>query len=334
MDNNITSTCFANKDLKDGISVIIPTHKREKIITKCLDSLNKQTLSKSLFEVIIIINGEKDNTKSVINNFSLETGMDNIKVLEIDEGSASLARNEGILYASRKYSVFVDDDDYISENYLEEMYRYADDKTIVISQIVNVNQFGEENRNNTINLQIKLQESKKNYDFTNLDKVSTISACKLIPTSYIKNYQFDGELKSGEDIVFFTELFLNNDFKFKIVPTSKQTIYYRQMIPNSISRQNITFDFFVRQRLEVITRLDKILNKQNDEKKIRFIKSKINAQFLFIENYFLKNPEEKEKIQSEINKYNLSYVPDILGTGIIKKIRFIIRKICRHLVNK
>lgn len=334
MDNNITSTCFANKDLKDGISVIIPTHKREKIITKCLDSLNKQTLSKSLFEVIIIINGEKDNTKSVINNFSLETGMDNIKVLEIDEGSASLARNEGILYASRKYSVFVDDDDYISENYLEEMYRYADDKTIVISQIVNVNQFGEENRNNTINLQIKLQESKKNYDFTNLDKVSTISACKLIPTSYIKNYQFDGELKSGEDIVFFTELFLNNDFKFKIVPTSKQTIYYRQMIPNSISRQNITFDFFVRQRLEVITRLDKILNKQNDEKKIRFIKSKINAQFLFIENYFLKNPEEKEEIQSEINKYNLSYVPDILGTGIIKKIRFIIRKICRHLVNK
>lgn len=327
MKKSTTSINSYNEDLKDGISVIIPTHKREKIITKCLNSLYKQTLSKDLFEVIIIINGEKDNTRSVINDFSQKTRMTNIKLLEIDKGSASLARNEGILYASRKYSIFVDDDDYISENYLEEMYRYADENTIVISQIVNVDENGKLNRNNTINLQIKQHENNLN-NFLSLDKVATINACKLIPTHYLKNVQFDPCLKSGEDIVFFAELFIKYNFTFKVAPISDNVIYFRRLLPNTISRQKISFDFFVKQRLEVINKLNQLLITTNDVNSVKFIKLKIDAQFGFVNKYVLNNKNERDKVLNEIEKYNLNYVPHLINTnGVINQIKFIIKYI-------
>ena len=41
------------------ISVIIPTYKPEKYIYDCLKSLEEQTISKDFFEVIIVLNGDK-----------------------------------------------------------------------------------------------------------------------------------------------------------------------------------------------------------------------------------------------------------------------------------
>ena len=43
-------------DLKDGISIIIPTYKGEKYISKLLDSLISQTIDFNLFEAIFIVN--------------------------------------------------------------------------------------------------------------------------------------------------------------------------------------------------------------------------------------------------------------------------------------
>lgn len=341
MINNTALHQNSTKDLQDGISIIIPTYKREKFITTCLESLNKQTLSKNLFEVILILNGEKDNTESIVNEFSRKTKMNNIKMFEIDEGSASLARNEGIFHASRKYSLFVDDDDYISENYLEEMYKHAKEDTIVISQIVNVDENGKQNKNSTINLQIKQQERKKRVDFYLLDKVATINSCKLIPTIKLKGVMFDPKLKSGEDIVFFVELLIKNDFTFEIIPINKQAIYYRRMLPNSISRQEMTFDFYVKQRLEVINRLDKMLTKVNDEKNEEFIKNKIDAQFLFINKYVLKNSQKRNDVINEIDKFNLTNIPSLINNnGLVNRIKFFIRllkkpvRLLKLLLNK
>lgn len=48
---------------KMRISVIIPTYNRENILPICLDSLVKQEYPKSDFEIIIVDNNSKDNTK-------------------------------------------------------------------------------------------------------------------------------------------------------------------------------------------------------------------------------------------------------------------------------
>ncbi len=72
------------KVLTEGISVILPTFRGEKWILKCLGSLSKQTLDKKLYEIIIIINGEKDNTESLIDTFKKKNNDLNIIKIVIE----------------------------------------------------------------------------------------------------------------------------------------------------------------------------------------------------------------------------------------------------------
>ena len=51
------------------ISIIIPTVNRAIDLEKTLLSITKQTLSKKLFEVIIVDNGSTDNTNDIINTY-------------------------------------------------------------------------------------------------------------------------------------------------------------------------------------------------------------------------------------------------------------------------
>lgn len=293
-----------------GISIIIPTYKGEQYIHQCLLSLFNQTLDQKLFEVIFIINGEKDSTESMIQNFISENGMNNIFIYYSEEAGASAARNVGIEKASRQYAMFLDDDDYLSNNYLEELYKNASQDNIVVSQIVNVNSSGHIEVKNPINKQIvQVDEGQIEPSFRSLSMVATISACKLVPTETLKKVRFDTELKSGEDIVFFMELYIKSNMNFKVIPANHQVVYYRLLRDDSVSRQKLSFDFNVIQRLEVIKRLDSMLNTTDDEVKQQFIKQKVNAQFGFLNRYLKEHVGERDKVFAKIKEYNLSYIP-------------------------
>ncbi|PEQ82704.1 hypothetical protein CN481_24675 [Bacillus sp. AFS006103] len=308
-------------NLKDGISVIIPTYKGEKVIKTCLDSLYKQTFKQELFDIIIIINGEKDSTESLITDFIKKSKMDNITVLNSTEAGASSARNMGIKHALRQYTVFLDDDDYISPNFLEEMYRYSSPDTTVVSQIINVDDKGNLDPKNAINQQIISAFEKEESSYSTLNMVATINACKLVPTQLLKTVQYHTDLKSGEDVVFFVEVFVKNELKCKVIPIDKQVIYYRLLRDDSVSRQAMTFEFYVNQRLEVIKKLDELLKVTSDVHKQTFIKQKINAQTLFMNRYIKENIEEKELVISEIKGKKLSYISyPLVNRGLANKL--------------
>lgn len=307
--------------LKDGINIIIPSYKGEKVILTCLNSLYNQTLDKNLFEIIIILNGEKDSSEAIINKFIHDKEMNNIKLLYSNKPSASNARNIGIKNATRKFTLFLDDDDYLSKNYLQEMYNNIETDTILVSQIVNVDEKGTLDTKTPLNNQIINMENNYNNTYQTLSMVATINACKLLPTIKLKGIKFKDNLKSGEDIVYFTELFVKYDFKFKVIPIKNEVIYYRFLRKNSISRQSITFDFNVKQRLDVIMYLNQLLDKTFNINKQIFIKQKIHAQASFINKYLQENIMERERVFLEIKNRNLKYVPySIINKGLSKKL--------------
>lgn len=307
--------------LKDGVSIIIPTYKGEKVIRKCLDSLSKQTLSKDKFEVIIVINGEKDTTESIVKSYIEDYDMKNIYIVFSPIASASSSRNLGIQKATKKYITFLDDDDYISDNYLEEMLRFASLDSIVVAQIYNVDNLGKIDDGNFINNEIKKAEQSKVADIRSLNMVVTINACKLIPTTKIKEITFNPTLKSGEDIVFFGELFIKNDFKFKIIPIQNKAVYYRVIRENSVSRKAMTYDFYVTQRLAVIKNLNELLEGAVDENKKMFLKQKINAQSSFINRFIKENPSNRNRVIADIKELNLTYIPyPIINKGLASKL--------------
>jgi len=300
-----TDFSTVEKQYKNGISIILPTYKGEKTIYRVLSSLAKQDMPNELFEIIIIINGKKDDTKNIINAFSQENTNLNIRIITLDESGASLARNKGIEEASHQYILLIDDDDSVSSTYLSSMYNLASQDTIVLAQIINIDE-DQIDSANLINMQILKANTIIDNPFHSCPSVLTINACKLIPTMYMKQIKFDTALKSGEDIVYFSELFSRFSFKYKI---AKEAIYFRFMKQDSISRQPLSFEFNVIGRILVISNVFHSMENTSETPVQNYLKQLINSQINFINAYLREYPNEYQTVVEEIEKRELHYFP-------------------------
>ncbi len=103
-------------------SIIIPVYNAEKTLTRCLESISRQSFQD--YEVIMIDDGSEDGSLSICERFSEEDS----RFLTIHQENAgpSAARNRGMLEAKGKYFCFVDSDDYIDRDYLEKLFEKAD----------------------------------------------------------------------------------------------------------------------------------------------------------------------------------------------------------------
>lgn len=113
------------------ISVVIPCHNIEDYLPRCLDSIKNQTFKD--FEVLIMENFSTDGTLAIGEKYAKAD--ERFKVFVLDKKGVSNARNEGVKKAVGEFIAFVDGDDYVSENYLEELYNgmlSADDIDISI----------------------------------------------------------------------------------------------------------------------------------------------------------------------------------------------------------
>ncbi|MDD6812335.1 MAG: glycosyltransferase family 2 protein [Lachnospiraceae bacterium] len=100
------------------ISIIIPVYNVEKYLTRCLESVVAQTYSN--LEIILVDDGSTDNSGKVCDKYQEIDSR--IKVVHKKNGGVSDARNEGIDEACGEYIAFVDSDDWVTRNYIENMY--------------------------------------------------------------------------------------------------------------------------------------------------------------------------------------------------------------------
>lgn len=103
-------------NLRPLISIVICTYNRAELLANALQTLCEQTIDKSLYEVIVVDNNSKDNTKTVTKDFSFR--FPNIKYyFEIRQG-LSHARNRGWQEANGLYVSYIDDDCKVSSGWL------------------------------------------------------------------------------------------------------------------------------------------------------------------------------------------------------------------------
>ncbi|WP_270568130.1 glycosyltransferase family 2 protein, partial [Clostridium beijerinckii] len=133
-----------------GVSIIIPVYNVQKYLKKCLESVIRQTMKD--IEIIIINDGSIDNSLEICRQYSKNDKR--IKLIDKKNEGVSKARNTGILHATGKYICFVDSDDWIESNMIENLYNFV---------LVNDSDFCMCNF-------IKENESKCDYVRSNLDK--------------------------------------------------------------------------------------------------------------------------------------------------------------------
>ncbi len=296
-------------DLEKGISAIIPTYKGEAFISKLLDSLINQTLDFNLFEAIFIVNGEKDSTPDIIKKYQEENPQVNI-ILTYSDSGVCRARNHGIKLATREYTIFIDDDDYISYNYFETLYQYAKPNRIVIGTFLDVNEDTGEIQESYLSKPLLESSGINTNPFCDeMQGILTITTDKLIPTKNVKNSSFNPELKNGVDISYYANFYTDYDFEFYIVDKHEKAIYYRLWRDNSISRKALSYDFNITDRLKVINDINKGLKKAKTPPIASFIKSLTGGQVVKINQYLEKYPNDYEKVLEDIASYDFDFFP-------------------------
>ena len=103
------------------ISIIVPVYNVEKYIEKCILSISEQTYKN--IEIIAIDDGSTDNSGKLLDTLAEKDKR--IKVIHKENAGVSAARNDGIDISCGEYIVFVDGDDYISDDYVEYMLDLA-----------------------------------------------------------------------------------------------------------------------------------------------------------------------------------------------------------------
>jgi len=149
--------------MQKTISVIIPSYNVSTYIGRCLDSVVNQTLYD--IEIIIVDDGSTDGTYNIAKSYADVD--DRIILIQQEHKGQSCARNRGLEIAKGEYVAFIDSDDFIDVEFLEELYVTAKDhdSDIACSGVVRENSrkkrilINYKNREKSVNLEDKFKQA-------------------------------------------------------------------------------------------------------------------------------------------------------------------------------
>ncbi|MDE6186207.1 MAG: glycosyltransferase, partial [Lachnospiraceae bacterium] len=120
------------KDYK--ISIIVPVYNAENYLEKCVDSLLHQTYCN--LEILLIDDGSKDASGQICDEYAKKDTR--IRAVHKENGGLVSAWKKGVEVSSGQYLCFVDSDDWVDEQMIEEMAEHltGKEREIVASDYV------------------------------------------------------------------------------------------------------------------------------------------------------------------------------------------------------
>lgn len=227
------------------ISVIIPAFKPQDYIYKNLEALHLQTLSQEQFEVIIVLNGPKEPYYNDLSAY-IAAHADNVKLYYSENPGVSNARNKGIELSCGQYLTFIDDDDWVSNTYLESLLFQANTENIVTSNFTIIDDSTGEETDQYLNYLPKVYQrlkGKENPSFFAARSFLSPPVGKLIHRDIIGSCRFNTKFALGEDSLFCFEISKNIRH---IRLSSEDAIYYVRIRKESASHRHYTYWFRVK----------------------------------------------------------------------------------------
>lgn len=113
------------------ISAIICTHNRYDVLPDAISSIERQTLSKDLYELIVVDNSTPGDTKETfLTKLAISC---NAKYVIEDRPGLSNARNIGVQHSDANFVVFLDDDAIAQADWLQAaLDRFLSDESIAV----------------------------------------------------------------------------------------------------------------------------------------------------------------------------------------------------------
>lgn len=230
------------------IDIIIPVYNTPiDDLKRCLSSIERQTFKD--YKVYIIDDGSLDDVRSFLDEYVRDK--DEVIVKHVVNGGVSRARNIGIDSSSAEYLTFVDSDDTLEENFLEEAFSLIKDNDLD-SVIGGYNEV----KNGEVVKVRKCDDGFYIYDKSNLDlvmdkllsgklrednkKIGSLPTgriyTRLYKRSVLGDLRFNSSLGMSEDTLFMID-FMD---RVKQIGLSSSIWYNYYINDYSISRRKVS----------------------------------------------------------------------------------------------
>ncbi len=103
------------------LSFVVPVYNVRDFLKECLQSLINQDWNHKLYEIIVINDGSTDDSLQIAQEIAHQNT--NIKIISQANKGLSMTRNRGIEEATGKYIWFIDSDDWIAKNCLQNIFQ-------------------------------------------------------------------------------------------------------------------------------------------------------------------------------------------------------------------
>lgn len=254
------------------ISVIIPTYKPKGYLWNCLESIYNQTLAKTDYEIILVLNGCNEPYNSQIEQWLKEHHDLQVKYIKIEKGGVSNARNVALDIAKGDYITFIDDDDFVSASYLEELYMKSSPTTISLCYPLSFLDGTAEYTEYYITGDYNRNASNDMVSYEKARKYFSGPVYKMIHKDIIGCRRFDLRFKNGEDSIF---MFLISDKFDKVSFSSQNAIYYRRIRKDSALGRKKPIIEVVKNQIHMIYVYCSIFAKHPSSYKISFLATRI-----------------------------------------------------------
>ena len=268
------------------VSMIIPAYNVYRYLKRCLDSCLEQDFDN--YEIICIDDGSTDRTGDILDEYAANN-RDRIRVIHTDNRGVSEARNLGINVSTGNYLWFIDPDDYIRKNVLEDIVSRLKDLDIILLPYMEIKE------KNTENIAVSTIEYINSTDNPYKFKEFT-STCKF---DKVWNYIVAKEVLACNCLEFGRGIVLAEDCAFNF--------FLKEHISNWSVYNQIAYFHCIREQSASKGHI------QNDENKRRIIENSIWSAVYF--EKYIKRYEDVE-LKMKAQKIQFNYVRSAINNSV------------------
>lgn len=279
------------------ISIIVPVYRVEKYIRKCIESILAQTYSN--WELILIDDGSPDNSGSICDEFAKIDSR--VHVYHKENKGVSSARNLGLDCATGDFIMFVDSDDWITDDCLDICIKEIHENELDALQFGYVMIWS----NKRV---CKIKKETDVFNGENYIKNKNFNVCiggGIYKTDIIvnNNIRFDESLKLAEDQIFiFSILKYTTRIKYKQVAL----YYYLQNLQSAVHNSQSKDMLISCEKLIKASTEWPVIKEHVDSIVVNFILTMIknnNVSYKLLEKIY-----KSQKVKMYTNLHGISYI--------------------------
>ncbi len=212
-------------------SITIPAYNRGYILSETIRSIQDQSFSN--WEVIVVDDGSKDNTREIVEQLASQDAR--IRYVYQQNAERSAARNNGADHSKGAYLMFLDSDDKYADGHLEKLYAFIQEKgcpvALFFSNMSYLTEKGVEIP------EIPTMIGGKEFEYLLLQPITPSRVC--IHRDILKEFRFDPKIVIVEDLVLWVCIAT----KYPAFQLCENTLWYRIHDGNSVDlSRNSYFD--------------------------------------------------------------------------------------------